>query len=103
MNEPRKVLCRKLNQELPGLPFKPFTNELGQLIYDNVSMQAWQMWLQESPRYINTYGIDLNTAQGREFLQKQMLVFFGLEEGEMAATAWRPTEGEGAQGEPSKD
>jgi Fe-S cluster biosynthesis and repair protein YggX len=103
MNEPRKVLCRKLNQELPGLPFKPFTNELGQLIYDNVSMQAWQMWLQESPRYINTYGIDLNTAQGREFLQKQMLVFFGLEEGEMAATAWRPTEGEGAPGEPGKD
>lgn len=92
MNQPRMVHCKKLGQELPGLPFKPFTDELGQLIYDNVSMQAWQMWLQESPRYINTYGIDLNTEQGREFLRKQMLVFFGLEEGEMAATAWRPAE-----------
>lgn len=94
MNEPRTVFCQKLKKELPGLPFKPFTNEFGQLLYDKISMQAWQMWLQESPRYINTYQIDLNTEQGREFLQKQMKIFFGFEEGEMVDTAWRPPEQE---------
>ncbi len=92
MNEPRKVMCKKLGQELPALPFKPFPNDFGQLLYDNVSMQAWQMWLTESPRYINTYRIDLQSEEGRKFLQDQMRVFFGFEDGEMADTAWKPPE-----------
>ena len=92
MNEPRKVMCKKLGQELPALPFKPFPNDFGQLLYDNVSMQAWQMWLTESPRYINTYRIDLQSEEGRNFLQDQMKVFFGFEEGELAETAWKPPE-----------
>ena len=33
----RKVKCVKLHQELDAMPFKPFDNELGQRIYDNVS------------------------------------------------------------------
>lgn len=92
MNQPRTVFCQKLKQELPGLGFRPFTDELGQQIYEHVSMQAWQMWLRESPRYINTYGVDLQTEKGREFLRQQMRVFFGFEDGELASTAWRPAE-----------
>ncbi len=88
--KPRMVMCRKLAQELPALPFKPFPNEFGQLLYDNISMQAWQMWLRESPRYINTYRVDLQTKEGREFLEKQMRVFFGFEQGDMAQTAFTP-------------
>ena len=41
---PRIVKCIKLGQELPGIVYKPFNNELGQRIYDNVSQQAWMMW-----------------------------------------------------------
>jgi Fe-S cluster biosynthesis and repair protein YggX len=93
MNQPRMVFCKKLQQELPGMPFKPFTDDFGQLVYDNVSMQAWQMWLRESPRYINTYGVDLQSEKGREFMRQQMKVFFGFEDGELAATAWKPTDG----------
>lgn len=92
MSPSRTVFCKKLQQELPGMPFKPFTDEFGQLLYENVSMQAWQMWLKESPRYINTYQIDLQSAQGQQFLRDQMKVFFGLAEGELAETAWRPPE-----------
>ena len=92
MNQPRMVMCKKLGQELPGIPFKPFKDDLGQLLYDNVSLQAWQMWLRESPRYVNTYGIDLQSAQGQEFMRQQMRVFFGFEEGDLANTAWRPPE-----------
>jgi Fe-S cluster biosynthesis and repair protein YggX len=87
---PRMVKCVKFGTELPGIPFKPFPTEFGQLIYDNVSMQAWQAWLKESPRYINTYRLDLQTKEGREFLEQQMRVFFGFEQGDLADTAWRP-------------
>ncbi len=92
MNEPRMVFCKKLKKELPGLRFKPFTDDFGQEVFDNVSQEAWQMWLQESPRYVNTYGIDLATQQGRDFLREQMRIFFEFDEGDLADTAWRPPE-----------
>ena len=37
----RTVKCAKLGETLPGLPYKPFNDALGQRIYDNVSAQAW--------------------------------------------------------------
>lgn len=91
MNQ-RMVKCKKYGEELPGIPFKPFPTEFGQVLFENVSMKAWQEWLQESPRYINTYRLDLQSAKDREFLENQMKVFFGFEEGDLADTAWRPPE-----------
>ncbi|MCH9688109.1 MAG: oxidative damage protection protein [Deltaproteobacteria bacterium] len=96
MNEPRMVFCKKLEKEAPGLPFKPFTDDFGQQVYDHVSMEAWQMWLRESPRYVNTYGLDLQSDKGRQFLRDQMKVFFNFEEGNLADTAWVPPESSGA-------
>ncbi|MBZ5711049.1 oxidative damage protection protein [Nannocystis pusilla] len=93
MNTPRTVHCKKLQQDLPALPFKPFPNEFGQLLYDNISLQAWQMWIRESPKFINTYRLDLQSKEGREFLEKQMRIFFGFEEGDLADTAFVPREG----------
>jgi Fe-S cluster biosynthesis and repair protein YggX len=92
MNAPRMVMCKKLGKELPGLPFKPFPNELGQEIFENVSMEAWQMWIKESPRYINTYRIDLQSEQGQEFLRQQMRIYFGFVEGVLPETAFTPRE-----------
>ncbi len=86
------VQCIKLKRELPGLPFKPLPTELGQQIFEQVSMQAWQMWLTESPRFINTYRLDLQSEEGKAFLEKQMKIFFGFEQGETAETAWTPPE-----------
>lgn len=93
MNTARIVRCKKLGQDLPGIPFKPFPTEFGQLLYEQVSLQAWQMWIRESPRYINTYRLDLQSKEGRDFLEKQMRIFFGFEQGELAETAFVPREG----------
>ena len=41
----RTVMCKKLGKELPGLDFKPFNNELGERIFDNISKDAWKLWL----------------------------------------------------------
>ncbi len=88
MNQPRTVFCKKLQEELPALPFKPFKTDFGQTLYDEVSLKAWQMWLQESPRYINTYRLDLQSAEGKQFMESQMRIFFGFDEGDMAETAF---------------
>ena len=42
----RMVKCVKFGRELPGLDEPPWSGELGQRIYDNVSQEAWKMWLE---------------------------------------------------------
>ena len=88
----RTVHCVKLQKDLPGLKSAPFPNDLGQYIYENVSKEAWDMWLQESVRFINTYGWKLGSREGNEALLKQLRLWLGLEEGEALPTAWRPPE-----------
>jgi Fe-S cluster biosynthesis and repair protein YggX len=86
----RIVHCKKLGKDLPGLPFKPVTGELGERIYNEVSMDAWQMWLQDSVKYVNTYRLDLTSKEAQAFMRKQMEVYFGFAEGNLADTAWTP-------------
>jgi Fe-S cluster biosynthesis and repair protein YggX len=73
---PRLVKCVKLGQELPAIAYKPFNNELGQKIYDNISQQAWMMWLEFSKRIVNEYRLDLGSAEGQKLLFEQAEQFF---------------------------
>jgi Fe-S cluster biosynthesis and repair protein YggX len=86
----RLVHCIKLDKELPGLAKPPFPNEMGQLVYEKVSKEGWDLWLQESVRYINTYRVDLSSREGAEFMLKQLRIWMGIEGGDLAATAWTP-------------
>jgi Fe-S cluster biosynthesis and repair protein YggX len=86
----RIVHCRLLKQDLPGLDRAPFRNELGQRILAEVSGAAWQKWLADSVRLINTYRVDLASTEGQKFMMHQCAVYFGFEEGEVAQTAWTP-------------
>lgn len=90
MSEERMVQCRKLGKQLPGLSKPPYKNELGRRIYEEVSKEAWDQWLKESVRFINTYRVDLASKEGQDFMMKQTAVYFGFEEGDLAQTAWTP-------------
>jgi Fe-S cluster biosynthesis and repair protein YggX len=92
MTTVRTVQCVKLKKELPGLARPPYKNELGQRIFDEVSKEAWDMWLKDSVKFINTYRVDLTSADGQKFMFKQCAIYFGFEEGEMAQTAFVPAE-----------
>jgi Fe-S cluster biosynthesis and repair protein YggX len=98
--EPRIVFCKKLQKELPGVRRQPYKNELGKQIYDNVSQEAWEMWLKDSVRIINTYRVDLASNEGQRFMLKQAAVYFGFEDGEVAETAWVPPPGSAGAKEP---
>jgi Fe-S cluster biosynthesis and repair protein YggX len=88
----RIVRCRLLKKDLPGLDRPPYRNELGQRLYDEVSKEAWQQWLKDSVRFINTYRVDLASSEGQKFMLKQCAIYFGYEEGDAAPTAWTPAE-----------
>lgn len=49
----RTVKCIKLGIEAEGLEYPPFPGPKGQHIYENVSKQAWQEWLQMQTMIIN--------------------------------------------------
>lgn len=95
----RIIHCIKLDKDLPGLAKPPFPSELGKRIFAEVSHEAWEMWLKESVKFINTYRVDLSSREGAEFMIKQIKIWCGFETGDLAATAWTPPkEGEDGHG-----
>lgn len=73
----RMVKCVKFKKELPGLDEIPFDGHpLGQRVYENVSKEAWAMWVEHMKMLMNEYRLNLGTQQAQEFLLKQMEEFF---------------------------
>jgi Fe-S cluster biosynthesis and repair protein YggX len=73
----RKVMCVKFQKEMPGLDEVPFDGHpLGQRIYENVSKEAWKMWLEHMKMIMNEYRLNLGTQEAQEFLLKQMEDYF---------------------------
>ncbi len=62
---------------MEGLDEVPFEGHpLGQKIYDNVSRQAWQMWVDHMKMIMNEYRLNLGTREAQEFLLRQMDEYF---------------------------
>ena len=72
----RMVKCVKLGIEAEGLAAPPYPGELGQKIFDNVSKQAWQEWMQRQTMLINEYRLNVVDPKAREFLEQEMEKFF---------------------------
>lgn len=89
----RMVNCIKLGEPAEGLDRPPYPGELGERIFNSVSKQAWQGWLEHQTRLINEYRLHLADPKAREFLAEEMeKYFFGG--GELAETGYTPVEGE---------
>ena len=73
----RKVFCLKFQREMEGLDEVPFEGHpLGQKIYDNISKEAWKMWVEHMKMLMNEYRLNLGTQQAQEFLIQQMDNYF---------------------------
>lgn len=73
----RKVFCVKLQREMEGLDEVPFDGHpLGQRIYENVSKEAWKMWVERMKMIMNEYRLNLGTREAQEFLIQQMETYF---------------------------
>lgn len=79
----RMVKCVKLGKEAEGLAMQPYPGELGKRIFENVSKEAWQLWLRQQTMLINEYRLTPIDPKARKFLEEQMEKFFF---GEGAAT-----------------
>jgi Fe-S cluster biosynthesis and repair protein YggX len=70
------VFCVKLKKELPGLEEPPFDSELGKKVYDNVSQQAWGMWMDFCKMLLNEYRLNPARREDQEAILKQLEQFF---------------------------
>jgi Fe-S cluster biosynthesis and repair protein YggX len=79
----RVVNCVKLNREAEGLDRPPYPGALGQRIFDQVSKEAWQLWLRHQTMLINENRLSPMDPRARKFLEEQMEKFLFGEGAEM--------------------
>ena len=72
----RMVNCKKLGREAEGLDFPPYPGELGKKIWENVSKEAWQMWLDHQTMLINENRLNPLDPEARKFIQGEMENYF---------------------------
>jgi len=70
------VNCIKLGKEAEGLRAPPYPGELGKRIYENVSQEAWNMWLSHQTMLINEYRLSPVEPKARALLEEEMEKFF---------------------------
>lgn len=67
-----KIFCKKLKETLEPLPSAPMPGALGKQVYENISKQAWGMWLAHQTMLINEYRLNLTDPNARKFLLEEM-------------------------------
>lgn len=72
----RNVKCVKLGREAEGLDFPPWPGELGKRIFENVSKDAWQQWLQHQTMLINENRLNPMNPQHKDFIKQEMENYF---------------------------
>ena len=72
----RMVQCVKFGKELPGLDRVPWKGEIGKRVYENVSKDAWKLWLEYSKMVMNEYRLNPLDPKARAFLAAEMEKYF---------------------------
>ncbi len=67
----RTVKCMKLGIEAEGLESPPFPGPKGQFIYDNVSQEAWQEWMNMQTMIINEQRLASFDPKAKKLLEEE--------------------------------
>jgi len=80
----RMVMCRKYQQELPGLERPPYPGPKGEAIFADVSKRAWEEWTAHQTMLINERRLNMMDPEDRKYIQQQMDKFLAGEDYEKA-------------------
>lgn len=69
------VHCVVLDKDLPALPMAPYPGELGQRIHQEVSAEAWRLWLGHQTMLINEHRLSPINPEHRQLLEQEMRKF----------------------------
>jgi Fe-S cluster biosynthesis and repair protein YggX len=71
----RTVFCKKLNIEAEGLAFQTWPGELGKKVFENISQEAWGMWVNHQTMLINEYRLNPMDPKAKEMIVGEMEKF----------------------------
>lgn len=83
----REVYCLKLKKISPGMNQPPYNDALGEKIYNNISQEAWNMWLERQTIIINEYRLVCFEPQAIAFIMQEMDKFLFEDNCDSPATA----------------
>jgi Fe-S cluster biosynthesis and repair protein YggX len=69
------VNCVKLGKEAEGLDRLTYPGDLGQRIYEGISKEAWQSWVNHQTMLMNEYRLSPINPKDRKFLEEEMEKF----------------------------
>jgi len=78
----RVVNCVVLGVEAQGLERVPYPGELGQRIFESVSEQGWNQWIERQTMIINENGLSTVDPTSLALIEQHMLGFL-FKEGDL--------------------
>ena len=72
---PRSVFCQKLQKDSEGLERPPYPGDMGKRIYESISKDAWEQWINHQTILINEYHLNMLDQEARKFLATEMEKF----------------------------
>ena len=76
------MYCQKLKREAEPLEKPPIPGEAGQRIIDNISKEAWGLWLTQQTMIINENRLTPFEPEARALLKAEMEKFLFTDEAE---------------------
>lgn len=86
----RMVQCVKLGKEAEGLERIPYPGELGKKIFETVSKEAWQMWIDRQTMLMNENRLSPIDPKAKQFLLDEMKKFLFTDEEGAAIEGYVP-------------
>jgi Fe-S cluster biosynthesis and repair protein YggX len=78
----RTVQCLHLKKEGEGMDYAPYPGDLGKRIYNQISKEAWQLWMKHQTMLVNENRLNLADQRARQYLARQMELFLFGEGGD---------------------
>ncbi len=69
------VTCVRCGQTRDAIPYRPFPNDVGKRVQDQICAVCWAEWTKLQQQLINHYGLNLREQSAKDFLYQQLEQF----------------------------
>ena len=66
------ITCTKLKKEAEALDYQPYPGEIGLRIMNEISAEAWEMWVNHQTMLINEMRLTPVDPKSRKFLEERL-------------------------------
>jgi len=71
----KMIYCHFLKKEASGLDFQLYPGELGKRIFNEISKEAWSLWMKKQTMLINEHKLNMMNPEHRKQIENEMVKF----------------------------